>query len=182
MLILFHTFLFFMIIGSVIAIEAKNMLSSVIAVGAVGFGVALLFLLLAAPDIAITQVVVEVLALVILIRTVTYAENRAIEGKANNFATALGLLFIGFFIMAAIWAFNDLTPFGEPLMRVSRRYLSGTAAETGAFNAVAGVILDYRAYDTLGEAIVLFTGVLGTIVILRRKGKKNTEARIQNSE
>ena len=35
------------------------------------------------------------------------------------------------------------------------------------------MILDYRAYDTLGEAIVLFTSVLGAFTILRRKGKKD---------
>ena len=172
MLALFHVLLFFMIVGSIVAIEIKNMLSAVIAVGAVGFGVSLLFLFLGAPDIAITQVIVEVLSLIILIRTTTFADNRAIEAKIDNFATVTGLIFIGFLIMAALWAFQDITPFGEPIMRVSRRYLANTAAETGAVNAVAGVILDYRAYDTLGEAMVLFTSILGAFVILRRQGKK----------
>ncbi|RKZ31352.1 hypothetical protein DRQ36_02350 [bacterium] len=161
-----------MIIGSIVAIETKNMLSAVIAVGAVGFGVSLMFLFLGAPDIAITQVIVEVLSLVILIRATVYIDNRAIERKFDSFAIITGLLFLGFFIMAAVWAFGDMTPFGEPLMRVSRRYLSGTAAETGAVNAVAGVILDYRAYDTLGEAMVLFASILGALVILRNRGKK----------
>lgn len=172
MIALFHVLLFFMIIASAIAIETKNMLSAVIAVGAVGFGVALMFLFLGAPDIAITQIVVEVLSLIILIRATVYLDNRAIEKKIDSFATITGLVFVGFLIMAAVWAFRDMTPFGEPLMRVSRRYLSGTAAETGAVNAVAGVILDYRAYDTLGEAMVLFTSILGALVILRKRGKK----------
>jgi len=173
---LFHVLMLFMLIGAAVAIETKNMLSSVIAAGAVGFGVSLMFLFLGAPDIAITQVIVEVLSLIILIRATTFADNRAIERKMDSFSTVTGLIFIGFLVMAAVWAFQDLTPFGEPLMRVSRRYLSGTAVETGAVNAVSGIILDYRAYDTLGEAIVLFTSILSAFVILRRRGKKDIEA------
>ncbi len=172
MIAIFHVLLFFMIIGSAVAIETKNMLSAVIAVGAVGFGVSLLFLFLGAPDIAITQVIVEILSLIILIRATTFADNRAVERKIDSFATITGLFFLGFFVMATVWAFSDLTPFGEPLMVVSQRYLAGSSAETGAVNVVAGVILDYRAYDTLGEAMVLFTSVLGAFVILRRRGKK----------
>jgi len=40
---------------------------------------------------------------------------------------------------------------------------------TGATNAVNAVLLDFRGYDTLGEVIVLFTAVLGSIALLRRK-------------
>ena len=127
MLALLHVLLFFMIVGSIVAIETKNMLSAVIAVGAVGFGVSLIFMFLGAPDIAITQVIVEVLSLVILIRATVFMDNRSIEKKVDSFATITGLLFLGFLLMSAIWAFTDITPFGEPLMRVSRRYLSGAA-------------------------------------------------------
>jgi multisubunit Na+/H+ antiporter MnhB subunit len=47
--------------------------------------------------------------------------------------------------------------------------------DTGAANIVASVILDYRAYDTLGEATVLFTSIIGATVLLRRKSKKLLE-------
>ncbi|MEO0076569.1 MAG: hydrogen gas-evolving membrane-bound hydrogenase subunit E, partial [candidate division WOR-3 bacterium] len=42
---------------------------------------------------------------------------------------------------------------------------------TGAANLVAAIILDYRGYDTFGEAVVLFTSVLGVLTIMRMKGK-----------
>ncbi|MCX5656890.1 MAG: DUF4040 domain-containing protein, partial [Candidatus Omnitrophica bacterium] len=54
-----HILLLFMIIGAIIAIESKDLLSGVIAVGAVGFALCLAFLILKAPDLAITQLVVE---------------------------------------------------------------------------------------------------------------------------
>lgn len=171
-MLLFNLILVLMIIGAIIASETRNMLSAIIAVGAVGFGVSLLFLYLRAPDIAITQIVVEVLALVILIRTATRVDNEAINKRIDNFANMTGLIFIGLFIAFCIWAFVDITPFASPLMRVSHHYLEAGLAETGAANIVAAVILDYRAYDTLGEAVVIFTSILGAFTILRTKGKK----------
>ncbi|MCD6531698.1 DUF4040 domain-containing protein [bacterium] len=168
----FITMLLLMIAGAIVAVEIKNMLSAVIAAGVVGFGVSVLFLFLKAPDIAITQVIVEVLSLIILIRVTTKADNEAIERKIDSFANIAGLVFVGIFVGFCIWAFVDMTPFGTPLMRVSQHYLSAGLEETGAANMVAAVILDYRAYDTLGEAVVIFTSILGAFVILRSHGKK----------
>lgn len=165
----------FMIASAIVAIETRNMLSAVIAVGATGFAVSLMFLYLWAPDIAITQVIVEVLSLIILIRTTTYVDNELIEKRLDRFANIIGILFVGLFIAFCYWAFVDAVPFGEPLMRVSKHYLSGGLAQTGAANIVAAVILDYRAYDTLGEAVVIFTSILGAFVILRTKGKKHPD-------
>jgi len=63
-----HILLIFMIIGAIIAIEVKDLLSSVIAVSAVGLALSITFLILKAPDVAITQLVVEILILIILIQ------------------------------------------------------------------------------------------------------------------
>ena len=42
---------------------------------------------------------------------------------------------------------------------------------TGAANAVTAILLDYRAYDTLGEATVIFVSIIGAYAILRRVGR-----------
>jgi len=57
-------------------------------------------------------------------------------------------------------------------MEVVRKYLAEGTQKTGAVNIVTAVILDFRAYDTLGEATVLFTSVIGIMAILRRPGRK----------
>ena len=61
---------------------------------------------------------------------------------------------------------------GEPLLRVSSEYLQSGPERTGATNIVTAILLDFRAYDTIGEATVLFTSIVGAFVILRRKGRK----------
>jgi len=174
-MLLFDIIIVFMLVGAIIAAETKNMLSAIVAVGAIGFGVSILFLYLRAPDIAITQVVVEVLSLIILIRVATRVNNEEIEKRIDNFANMTGLIFIGLFVAFCIWAFVDIIPFANPLIRVSHHYLESGLSETGAANIVAAVILDYRAYDTLGEAVVIFTSILGAFVILRNTGKKKSQ-------
>ena len=50
---------------------------------------------------------------------------------------------------------------------VSRRYIEQGLEETGAVNIVAGMILDYRAFDTLGESHVLFAAACAVMMLLR---------------
>ncbi len=162
----------FMIIGAIIAIETKNLLSSVISVGVVGFFLSIVFLMLGAPDIAITQVVVEILILVILIRATITIDNTAIEKHWDTFSFVTSLVFFGLFLIFSFLAVKELPTFGEPLLKVSREYLQNGPEKTGAANIVTGILLDYRGYDTIGEATVLFTSIVGAFVILRRKGRK----------
>lgn len=55
---------------------------------------------------------------------------------------------------------------------VSDRYLEQGVAETGAVNAVAGMILDYRAFDTFGESTVLFAATMSVVLLLRNPGSR----------
>ena len=59
-----------MILGSIYSLHANDLLSAVISYGIVGFGLVISFLLLQAPDLAIVQVVVEIITLVIMIAVI----------------------------------------------------------------------------------------------------------------
>lgn len=50
---------------------------------------------------------------------------------------------------------------------VAARYLEGTVSETGALNVIAAIITDYRAFDTLGEATVLFVAIAAAVSALK---------------
>ncbi len=54
---------------------------------------------------------------------------------------------------------------------VTKRYIEDGLSETGAVNIVAGMILDYRAFDTLGESHVLFTALVCVMILLRKDSK-----------
>jgi multisubunit Na+/H+ antiporter MnhB subunit len=55
----------------------------------------------------------------------------------------------------------------------SAHYLRNGLPETGGANAVTSVVLDYRGYDTLGEATILFASILGAVTVLRRRARRD---------
>jgi multisubunit Na+/H+ antiporter MnhB subunit len=66
--------------------------------------------------------------------------------------------------------------FGEPAYTDMDDYmLLHGQEETGSNNIVTAVVFDYRGFDTLGEATVLFTVVLGAGLVFRRLSKKEDE-------
>ena len=174
-LIILYVLMAFMVIGSIIAIETSDLLSAVIAVGAVGFALSVIDLLLGAPDLALTQVVVEVLILVFLLRVVVTRRDETHETHKDTFAVGSVLLLLGALLVCCFYAFHYMHPFGQPLMTMSRPYLEQSIKGTGAVNAVMAVLLDFRAYDTLGEATVIFASIIGALVILRKVGRKRRE-------
>jgi len=177
---IFYILLLFMIIAAIVAVETDNLLSSVICVGAIGFGGSLMFLFLRAPDIAITQIVVEVFGLIILIRATISRDRTFISGDREFFGMVVSVVIIFVIFLAGMTVFETLPDFGTPIFAqapeaASQTYISDGMQKTGAANLVAAVILDFRAYDTLGEATVLFTSIIGATVILRKKSKKLLE-------
>ncbi|MFH1046222.1 MAG: hydrogen gas-evolving membrane-bound hydrogenase subunit E [Candidatus Omnitrophota bacterium] len=177
-----YLLLLFMIAGAIVAVEVEDLLSSVIAVGAVGLGLSIAFLLLKAPDLAITQLVVEILALIILIRA-TIKKDLPFSTSGRWFLnTAITIGFIAAFLIFATECLKDLPKFGYPTMRVASTYLEEGLAKTGATNLVSAIILDFRGYDTLGEATILFTAVIGVLTIARRIGKKKVDEKVKEED
>jgi multicomponent Na+:H+ antiporter subunit B len=165
----------FMILGALYAIHAKDLLSSVIACGIVGYSLVICFLLLRAPDLAIVQIVVDTITLIIMVAVVLDSSRDELFSKSDtqgyiSMATAifLGLILLYFFTISI----QSLDSLGTSSLRMAKYYIEGAAQMTGSANLVTGVVFDFRGYDTMGEAVVLVTAVLGVLTILRIKGKK----------
>ena len=75
-------------------------------------------------------------------------------------------------IVLLLYTVTELPSFGSPdhpiNNEVSARYIEKGLQETGAVNIVTGMILDYRAFDTLGESSVLFTAAMVVLFLLRK--------------
>lgn len=160
----------FMLIGSIAALEMKDLLSAIIAIGVVGLGVSIAFLLLQAPDLAIVQFLFEIFSVVIMVRAFIRRDYHHENTPTNQIGkTILAIAALGAIFIFSINVFKALPPFGEPLMTTAQYYLDNCAKETGAANIVSSIVLDYRGYDTLGEVTVLFGAILGALTILRIK-------------
>ncbi|MCU0461611.1 MAG: DUF4040 domain-containing protein [Bacteroidales bacterium] len=164
-----------MIIGALYAIHAKDLLSAVIACGIVGYGLVICFLLLKAPDLAIVQIVVETITLIIMVAVVLDSSREEKFSKPDPqgyVSMTLSALILGVMLYFFIISVSSLDEFGKSTLRMAGPYIEGATEKTGSANLVTGVVFDFRGYDTLGEATVLVTAVLGVLTILRIKGKK----------
>lgn len=84
----------------------------------------------------------------------------------------LGVLICSIFVLILLATVSKLPTFGSPnnpaSNEVVERYIESGIEETGAINLVAGMILDYRAFDTFGESNVLFLAVISVVMLLKR--------------
>ena len=87
---------------------------------------------------------------------------------------AIAVSLIVFVIFLGVAAFL-IYPFGSPPSEMDDYIIENTQRETGANNAVTAVVFDYRGYDTLGEATILFTAVTGVVMLFRRKKRENKQ-------
>lgn len=88
--------------------------------------------------------------------------------QARGLLTLVLLGVIGFFLVVTV---AEMPPFGDPgnptFNEIPQRYLEQGVAETGAVNIVSSIIIDYRAFDTLGEVTVLFVAIAAVIATLK---------------
>jgi len=168
-----YILLIFIIVAAAIAIEAKDLLSSVVALGAAGLGLCMTFIVLKAPDVAVTQLVVETLSLIVLIRATLKTDVPFSMSGRWFLNTSIAVVFILMFLAVAMKCLADLPLFGHPVMRVASAYIKEGATGRAA-NLVSAIVLDYRALDTLCEGAVLFTAVMGVLSMIRRIGKRST--------
>jgi len=87
-----------------------------------------------------------------------------------------GLIVLIVLVAFLVWGVMLIHPFGYPDASDMDDYIIENAQEeTGSNNVVAAVLFDYRGFDTLGEATILFTAVTGVLLLLRAsKRKKET--------
>ena len=104
-----------------------------------------------------------------------------ISTKGSKLSTWLYRIMSVAICLVIIWLLlvtaSNLPPFGAPSNpannEVSKHYIEKGLEETGAVNVVAGMILDYRAFDTLGESNVLFTAACTVLILLRITADKD---------
>jgi len=80
------------------------------------------------------------------------------------------LLVVIAFVVSGMLLF--IHPFGDPPSDMDDYIIENAQEETASNNVVASVVFDYRGFDTLGEATILFTAVTGVLLLLRTVKRK----------
>ena len=140
-------------------ISTRSRLASVVLVGVAGVGVSWMMLILGAPDVALTNLLVEFCVVVIMMLVIRHQPRLYLREGENRsrFATVMALL-VGLTTFFGVW----LLVGRHDKPQVAQWYLENTAEVIEGNNVVAAILVEFRAFDTLGELIVL--GMAGIVI------------------
>ncbi len=160
------------VVAAVLVVRARRRLKAVVLLGVSGYAVAGLFLLHGAPDLALTQVLVETVTLVVFVlvlrRLPPYFSDRplvATRWVRLLIGVATGLVVAGVALVAPSARVH--APVSEPFAEEAYEFGGGK-------NVVNVTLVDIRAWDTVGEISVLLvaaTGVASLVFLRRRSGQ-----------
>ena len=166
-------------VGLAVAV-LRSLFAAVMLFAIYSLSAAALFVTLDAVDVAFTEAAVGA-GISSILMLATLAATRPHE-KQQRQRRALPLVLCVALAAVLFAGLHDLVPVGDPgapaHVHVAPRYLGESASEVGVPNVVTAVLASYRGYDTLGEAVVIFTAGLGVATLLgghlgRRRGRED---------
>lgn len=142
---------------------------AILALGGAGYSISALYLLVKAPDLALTQIMIESASVILFLLVFRYLpelepDARGRARKARDWAIALGLGAAATVGMAIVMSTHQVRTIADYFMRTSKPI-------AGFKNVVNAIIVDYRGYDTLGEITVLAIAGIAIYAMLRLTGE-----------
>ncbi|MEK3852997.1 Na+/H+ antiporter subunit A [Cytobacillus sp. FSL H8-0458] len=163
-----------MLTAALTVLFSKSRLTAIVAVGALGYLVSLFFVIFRAPDLALTQLVVETVTTALFLLCFYHLpeirrEAVRVKFKMTNLVISLGV--------GAIVAILALSANGTRLFEPIAYYYENSYELAGARNIVNAILVDFRGIDTMLEIFVLGIASLGvyTLVKLRISGRDRSE-------
>ncbi|MCW5876174.1 MAG: DUF4040 domain-containing protein [Anaerolineales bacterium] len=152
------------VLAAFVIVRTHSRLSAIISLGMVGVVVTLIYVFFSAPDLALTQFLVEVLTLVLLVLVfyrIPHQEHHPLP-KRISFRHLL------ISATVALWGFGmALLAAGEPLFATISDYFSLNVLAAHGGNIVNVILVDFRAVDTMGEISVMVVAALGGYALMR---------------
>ncbi|MCF8304229.1 MAG: DUF4040 domain-containing protein [Bacteroidales bacterium] len=152
-----------MIMSAFLSIISRTVLGAVAALGMVGFGVALLFAFLSAPDLALTQFSIETLTVILLV-LVAYKvpQFKDFTSRTGKFKDIIISLLSGTALTLLV-----LMVLNNPAdSKISDFFLENSYLLAHGKNVVNVILVDFRALDTMGEITVLALAAIGVYTLL----------------
>ncbi|MFN3294152.1 MAG: monovalent cation/H+ antiporter subunit A, partial [Gemmobacter sp.] len=144
-----------------LAVLHRQRLLSLVLIGVVGLIVSVGFVYLSAPDLALTQISVEVVTIVLMLLALNFLpKTTPRESSALRRLRDIGVAAVAGVGAGALALAMMLRDFGFPT--ISDYHLANSKTGGGGTNVVNVILVDFRGYDTFGEIIVL--GIAGLLI------------------
>jgi multicomponent Na+:H+ antiporter subunit A len=153
-----------MVVATIFTIFTNSRLTAIISMGVVGYGVAMMYAMYSAVDLAITQLLVETLTMVIFVMVVIKLPRFAkLSSKTSKLRDGIIALTVGGFMTGVALKAQDMNPKNS----LQEFFLEKGLTEGYGSNIVNVILVDFRALDTLGEVSVLMIAALGIVALLK---------------
>lgn len=157
------------IIGIGISIFTSSRLTAIVGLGVVGFGITIIFILFGAPDLAITQFAIETLTVILFVLAI-YKLPKFLPLSVDSVKYRDAVVSILFGGLITVLLLNVIS---VPMVSDLKTYFGDNSLSLGkGLNVVNVILVDFRALDTLGEAIVLAVASLGIYSLLKLRIEK----------
>lgn len=156
------------LVGTYGAVHSRSRLAAIASLGIVGYGVALIYLLYGAPDLAITQFLVETLTVILFVFVFYHLpESPRFSGMATRLRDLIAAVTAG-----AMMTLLVLLALNVQLREsISSFFIARSVPDGHGRNIVNVILVDFRAMDTLGEITVLAVSAAGVLALLRLRPK-----------
>lgn len=169
-----------LLITSIFVLFTKRSFTAIIIFTTYSLVMSTLWIIIKAPDLAITEAAVgagiTTLLFFVALKNMNELKLEESKTKVESISLVYKIFSIGFtigLISILLLTVSYLPQQGSPdvpaMNEVFTRYIESGVEETGVINIVAAVILDYRAFDTFGEATMLFTAIIGVLSLLKNE-------------
>jgi multicomponent Na+:H+ antiporter subunit A len=138
--------------------------------GGLGFACALIFVMFGAPDLALTQILVETLIIVVFLLVLRQLP-RAFEHR-NKFAPRSARMVIALIVGVLMAMFTVMISGSRSAPTTGNQYTELALPEAGGKNIVNVILVDFRAIDTLGEITVLAVAAVGIANLVRMANRR----------
>ena len=158
-------------VTAVAIVRLRSLLAAAMLAGIYSFLSAGLFVVMDAVDVAFTESAVGAgVSTILMLLTMTFVGHQE-KKPVRSFWVPLALVTITGLVLS--YGMLDMPRYGDPAnpvhQHVAPRFLEDSADEIGVPNVVTSVLASYRGYDTMGETTVVFTALVGVLLLLTGK-------------
>lgn len=164
-------------VGSIVSIPfINNRMTVIIVAGAAGYLVALIFTVFRAPDLALTQLLIEtvsVILFVLVFRHLPQLKKETSKGFSKAFKLIVSISFGVMITLVSISAFAFGSDTGFTSIR--EYFIENSKELGGGYNIVNVILVDFRGLDTMLEILVLAIAALGVISFIKLRLKEGED-------
>jgi multicomponent Na+:H+ antiporter subunit A len=166
------TVLGLIVAGAILTVWTHSRMTAIAGMGASGIGVSLIFIMFSAPDVAITQLLVEVLVVVlvsvVMLRLPYLPRRSKTRFRTGHAVIAGGAGLVTTFLLMSVMA----TDFDR---RLTSFFEAASYPEAHGRNIVNVILVDFRALDTFGEITVVAIAAIAAFALLRGATRRKPE-------